>query len=616
MLGSGLLQLTFMYRRTTWGAIHMAESKISIEKLDWRRLLSHLKPYWGRMVTAIVALLVSMGFALLFPVMITRLLDSVTHNDGASSLNRWILLLAGIFLGQATFSFVQSYLLAGVGERIVHDLRTSLYNQIHRLSLDFFARERVGDLVSRLSNDTNQMRTSLTTNLASLMSQIASLIGALVIILIINPRLTLLIFSVLPFLLLVARFYGRHIQKSSAGVQNKLASATVAAEEALQGIRVVKSFEREQYETARFAEGSRATLDIGIRLALYRSLFAALMMFLGLSSIGVIVWYGAHQVVAHRLSLPTLTGFLMYGLIIASNLTGLTGLYGQFRTAMGAAQRVFQILDLKASVQESSWAGPMPDVWNSITFENVSFYYEKDMPVIREITLDIQAGEILALVGPSGAGKSTLLNLIPRFYDPTSGNVRIDGIDLREIQQSSLRAQIAIVPQETVLFGGTIRENILYGQLEATEAEIIKAAKAANAHEFIMEFPEQYETVVGERGAKLSGGQRQRIAVARAILKDPRILLLDEATSFLDSESEELVQEALNRTMQGRTTVIVAHRMSTIKAAHRIAVIDRGRIKELGSHEELMRLNGSYARLYTMQFRGAAEVFLGQEFRL
>lgn len=616
MLGSGLLQLTFMYRRTTWGAIHMAESKISIEKLDWRRLLSHLKPYWGRMVTAIVALLVSMGFALLFPVMITRLLDSVTHNDGASSLNRWILLLAGIFLGQATFSFVQSYLLAGVGERIVHDLRTSLYNQIHRLSLDFFARERVGDLVSRLSNDTNQMRTSLTTNLASLMSQIASLIGALVIILIINPRLTLLIFSVLPFLLLVARFYGRHIQKSSAGVQNKLASATVAAEEALQGIRVVKSFEREQYETARFAEGSRATLDIGIRLALYRSLFAALMMFLGLSSIGVIVWYGAHQVVAHRLSLPTLTGFLMYGLIIASNLTGLTGLYGQFRTAMGAAQRVFQILDLKASVQESSWAGPMPDVWNSITFENVSFYYQKDMPVIREITLDIQAGEILALVGPSGAGKSTLLNLIPRFYDPTSGNVRIDGIDLREIQQSSLRAQIAIVPQETVLFGGTIRENILYGQLEATEAEIIKAAKAANAHEFIMEFPEQYETVVGERGAKLSGGQRQRIAVARAILKDPRILLLDEATSFLDSESEELVQEALNRTMQGRTTVIVAHRMSTIKAAHRIAVIDRGRIKELGSHEELMRLNGSYARLYTMQFRGAAEVFLGQEFRL
>lgn len=616
MLGSGLLQLTFMYRRTTWGAIHMAESKISIEKLDWRRLLSHLKPYWGRMVTAIVALLVSMGFALLFPVMITRLLDSVTHNDGASSLNRWILLLAAIFLGQATFSFVQSYLLAGVGERIVHDLRTSLYNQIHRLSLDFFARERVGDLVSRLSNDTNQMRTSLTTNLASLMSQIASLIGALVIILIINPRLTLLIFSVLPFLLLVARFYGRHIQKSSAGVQNKLASATVAAEEALQGIRVVKSFEREQYETARFAEGSRATLDVGIRLALYRSLFAALMMFLGLSSIGVIVWYGAHQVVAHRLSLPTLTGFLMYGLIIASNLTGLTGLYGQFRTAMGAAQRVFQILDLKASVQESSWAGPMPDVWNSITFENVSFYYQKDMPVIREITLDIQAGEILALVGPSGAGKSTLLNLIPRFYDPTSGNVRIDGIDLREIQQSSLRAQIAIVPQETVLFGGTIRENILYGQLEATEAEIIKAAKAANAHEFIMEFPEQYETVVGERGAKLSGGQRQRIAVARAILKDPRILLLDEATSFLDSESEELVQDALNRTMQGRTTVIVAHRMSTIKAAHRIAVIDRGRIKELGSHEELMRLNGSYARLYTMQFRGAAEVFLGQEFRL
>lgn len=594
----------------------MADSKISKEALNWRRLLSHLKPHWGRMVAAIVALLISMAFGLLFPLMIARLLDSFTHTSSASFLNRWALSLAGIFLGQAAFSFIQSYLLTVIGERIVYDLRTRLYCQLHSLSLDFFASQRVGDLVSRLSNDTTQMRTTLTTNLASLLGQVASLVGALVIVLIINPQLTLLIFSVVPILILVAKFFGHRIQKGSAGVQDKLASATVAAEEALQGIRVVKSFEREQYETLRFAAASQATLGASMRLALYNSSFSALMMFLGLSSIGVIIWYGAHQVIAHRLSLAMLTGFLMYGLIVASNLTGLTGLYGQFRAAVGAVHRVFQILDLRSSVPDSPQAAIMPVARGNITFENVSFCYEEAVPVIRGVTLDIHVGEILALVGPSGAGKSTLLNLIPRFYDPTTGSVQIDGMDLRKVSQSSLRAQIAIVPQETILFGGTIRENILYGRLEATETEIMAAAKAANAHEFIMELSGQYETVVGERGAKLSGGQRQRIAVARAILKDPRILLLDEATSSLDSESEELVQEALNRVMQGRTTVIIAHRLSTIKAAHRIAVLDRGRIKELGSHHELMRLNGSYAHLYTMQFRDSTEVYPGQEVHL
>ena len=584
--------------------------------LNWRRLLSHLKPHWGRMLTATVALLISMAFGLLFPLMIARLLDSVTHNGSASFLNRWVLSVGGIFLGQATFSFVQSYLLAVTGERIVYDLRTRLYRQLHSLSLDFFASQRVGDLISRLSSDTTQMRAALTTNLAALLSQAATLVGALAIVLTINPRLTMLILAVVPILILVARFFGRRIQKGSSEVQDKLASSTVAAEEALQGIRVVKSFEREQYETLRFAAASHATLSAAMRLALYSSSFSALMMFLGLSSIGVIVWYGAHQVVAHRFTLAMLTGFLMYGLIIAGNLTGLTGLYGQFRTAMGAVQRIFQILDLRSSVPESPQAATIPVARGSITFENVSFCYQGGAPVLRGITLDIRSGEILALVGRSGAGKSTLLNLIPRFYDPTAGSVLIDGTDLRRVRQSSLRAQIAIVPQETILFGGTIGENILYGRLEATEEEVMAAAKAANAHEFIMEFPEQYKTVVGERGARLSGGQRQRIAVARAILKDPRILLLDEATSFLDSESEELVQEALNRMMQGRTTIIVAHRLSTIKAAHRIAVVDRGSIKELGSHNELMRLNGAYAQLYMTQFRDSAEVFAGQEVSL
>lgn len=585
------------------GHIPEVDTLASIRAFNWRRLFAHLKRYRGRMALAMAALLISMAFGLAFPLVIGRLLDSVTHANGAGSLNRLALFLAGIFLAQAAFSFLQSYLLAIVGEHIVYDLRTSLYGQLHRLSLDFFAGRLIGELVSRLSSDVTQMRTMLTSNMASLLSQGASLTGALVIVLMINAHLTLFILALVPALILVAAVFGRRIQKGGATVQDELAGSTVVAEEALQGIRVVKSFGRERYEMRRYNEAAQSTLRASIRMAAYNSSFAALMMFLGLGSIGAIMWYGGREVIAGRLSLAMITGFLMYGIMIAGSLAGLAGLYGQLRAAVGGVQRVFQILDLRPSVQDSPDAAALPPTRGRITFEAVSFCYEENVPVIQGITLDIPAGEILALVGPSGAGKSTLFNLIPRFYDPTSGSIRIDGFDVRTVTQDSLRAQMAIVPQETILFGGTIRENILYGRLEATEDEMISAAQAANAHSFIMGLPRQYETVVGERGAKLSGGQRQRIAVARAILKDPRILLLDEATSSLDSESEGLVQEALSRLMQGRTTVIIAHRLSTIRAAHRIAVLDRGRITELGSHDELMKLNGLYARLYAMQFR-------------
>ncbi len=583
------------------------EPAISFKSVNWSRLFGYLKPYKGRMTLAILALLVSSGFGLAFPLVIVRLLNSVTQAKSFAPLNNLAFLLVGIFLLQAAFSFVQSYLLAYIGEHIVYDLRTSLYDHLQQLSLDFYANRRVGDIISRLSSDVTQMRTMLTSNLTTLLSSIVTLVGAIVIVLTLNARLTLFILALVPAVLLVAFLFGSRIQKGSTRIQDELADSTIVAEEGLQGIRVVKSFGRETYETKRYDNAMEKTFRASLQMAVYNSAFSSVMMFLGFGSIAAVMWYGGREVIAGRLTLAMITGFLMYFITIAGSLGGLAGLYGQLRAAMGGVQRVFEILDTKPSVHDAPNAIALPISKGKINFKNVSFSYEDNAPVIQGVSLDVQPGEILALVGPSGAGKSTIFNLIPRFYDPTDGVIQIDGCDLRSISQESLRAQMAIVPQETLLFGGTIRENILYGRLDASEAEMISAAKAANAHEFIMEFPKQYETTVGERGTKLSGGQRQRIAIARAVLKDPRILLLDEATSSLDNESEGLVQEALNRLMQNRTTIIIAHRLSTIKVADRIAVLDGGRVIELGTHQELMELNGMYARLYSMQFRDPEE---------
>ena len=580
---------------------------LSLKAVHWGRLFSYLKPYWGRMGLALFALLASSGLGLAFPLVIVRLLDSVTQAKSFSPLNNLAVVLIGIFLLQALFSLAQSYLLSYIGEHIVFDLRTSLYSRLQKLSLRFYSSRRVGDIVSRLSSDVTQMRAMLTNSVTGFLSQILTLTGSIIIVLAMNARLTLFVLALIPVLIAVAGFFGSRLQKASTQIQDQLADSTVVAEEGLQGIRVVKSFGREEYETQRYRNAMEKTFLASLRMALYGSAFGSLMMFLGFSTIAAIMWYGGREVISGHLSLAMITGFLMYGISIAASLGGMAGLYAQLRSAIGGVQRVFEILDTTPEVQDEPNAVVMPPANGHIRLENVSFTYDGETPVLQNVSLEIQAGEILALVGPSGAGKSTIFNLIPRFYDPTRGQICLDGYDLRSVTQHSLREQIGIVPQETILFGGTIRENILYGRLDATEQEMIEAAKAANAHEFIMGFPKQYETVVGERGMNLSGGQRQRVAIARAILKDPAILLLDEATSSLDNESEGLVQEALDRLMQNRTTVIVAHRLSTIKVAHRIAVLDRGRIVELGTHDELMQLNGLYARLYSMQFRDPEE---------
>ena len=573
------------------------------QPLDWRRLMHYLRPYRGRMLLAIIMLAGSSAINLGFPLIIVQLLESVLKQQNSDLLNRLALALCGLFFLQALFTFGQSYMLNVIGERIIVDLRLTLYRQLQRLSLDFFANHRVGELISRISSDVTQVRAVLTSNITQLLSSLVSLIGSVTILFLLNQRLVGFVLALTLGIVVIAATFGRMLQRMSTHVQDALAGATVAVEEGLQGIRVVKSFARERYEIARYEGAMQRTLSATLRLVLLRSAFGGLMAFLGFSGIAAILWFSGQEVLAGRLSFATISGFLIYAITIGASLGQLSGLYGQFREALGSVRRVFEILDTQPSVTDAPDAVDLPVIAGSIRFADLSFAYETGRDVLHDLNLYVRPGEIVALVGPSGAGKSTIFNLIPRFYDPTHGSVAIDGLDVRTVTQQSLRAQIGLVPQETMLFGGTIRENIAYGRLDASDEAIIAAAQAANAHDFITATAAGYDTIVGERGVKLSGGQRQRIAIARAMLKDPRILLLDEATSSLDSESEALVQEALERLMQGRTAVIIAHRLSTIAIAHRIIVIDQGRIVEEGSHTELLARQGIYARLYALQFR-------------
>ena len=592
-----------------------------------RRLWSVTRPYRARLWLAVIATGIASLLGVAFPVIVGDLfnaafgvqadvgLTSVLGGDGAvatgeasaspSDLNRIGLVLAAVFIVQAVFNFVRVYQLGYVGEAVVADLRKQLFGHLMGLSLRFFEQRRTGEITSRLTSDIATVQSAVSQAVAQLINQSISLVGGVIVLFIISPQLTLVMLAILPAVIVAAAIFGRRLRKISTAFQDEVAAANANAEEAVVGVRIVQSFTAERFEASRYGAAIDTAFGSAVRRARVRAFFIPTVILAMFSGIGVVLWYGGQQALAGTLAPGTLITFLLLTVIVAGSIGTFTGLYSQLQEAMGASKRIFELLDTTSDLPEPASPKRWTDVHGEVRLEGVRFRYgdRGDAWVLDGVDLLAAPGEVVALVGPSGAGKTTLVTLIPRFYDPIEGRVLVDGIDVRDLRIHDLRAHVGIVPQESLLFSGTIRDNIRYARPDANDDDVVAAATAANADAFVREFPKGYDTLVGERGVTLSGGQRQRIAIARALLKDPRILILDEATSSLDSESEALVQSALDRLMRGRTTFVIAHRLSTVVGADRIVVLDGGRIVESGDHRTLLARGGLYRDLYQTQFR-------------
>ncbi len=509
--------------------------------------------------------------------------------------------LIGLFFIQALLSFGHNYLSGAVGQGVLADLRVGLFAHLQSLSLPFFLKRRTGELLSRLTHDLGVVQTLATELPVNLIRQGLILCGGIAIILYMNWRLSLLAFFLIPVIVLAARFMGKRLKVLSTAVQDQLAQTTTLMEEMISGIRSIKSFGREGYEKTRFSVQTNKTLSIMLQRLQISAAFGPLMVFLGFSTASGLMWYGAREVYLGKISPGDLIAFVMYAVIITGPVGSFARLYSQLQEGLGASRRVFELLDTPPQIADRPGAKALPPMVGAVEFDRVSFHYIEGQAVLRAVSFSVAPGEKVALIGPSGAGKSTLIHLLHRFYDPVSGVISVDGVPLTAVQLKSYYDQIAYVPQEVMLFGGTLRDNILYGKLDATEEELIAAAKAAHAHDFITAFPEGYETIVGEKGLTLSGGQRHRIAIARAFLKNPGMLILDEATAYLDNESERFIQEALEQLMQGKTTFMIAHRLTAIEKADRILVFNQGSLVEQGNHSALMAQAGLYRHLYTLK---------------
>ena len=553
-----------------------------------------------------VAVAGAMGLA--FPLLIRDLLNTAFAADveaGAAraALNRTAVLLFGLMIVQAAFNYLRTFSLGKLGEAVVADLRKSVFRHLLTLGVSFFESRKTGEITSRLTSDIATVQAAVSQALAQLLNQSITLVGGVAVLFVLEARLTLVMLAVVPPVVLAGAFFGRRLQRVSTGFQDRVALANADAEEAIAGIRVVKSFTAEAIEAARYGASIDQSFDMAMRRVRLRALFTPAVILSVFAGLGVVLWYGGRLALAGSLQGGDLIAFLLITMFVAGSIGSFTGLWAQLQESIGASRRIFEILDESSDIVGPTQPVPLPATRGVVAFENVSFRYgDRGAALVLDgVSLTALAGEVVALVGPSGAGKSTIVSLIPRFYDPTAGKVTLDGIDLRDLALEELRSHIGIVPQETLLFSGTIEDNIRYGRPGATSAAVREAAAAADAHEFIEEFQDGYATAVGERGVKLSGGQRQRIAIARALLKDPRILILDEATSSLDSESEAQVRSALDRLMVGRTTFVIAHRLSTVVNADRIVVIDGGGVVQTGSHADLMRTAGLYRDLFELQ---------------
>lgn len=597
-----------MARRNKLDTEDLPKSKLdgkNLKKIS--RLFSYFQPHRLKYMLGLFFLFLTGLTALIFPKLLGDMIDTA-EVAMLEDIDRIALILLLVFVLQAVFSFFRIYLFVNVTENVLADLRKDTYNKLIRLPMSFFSQNRVGELNSRIATDINMLSETFTTVVAEFLRQAMLIVGGIAFLAYTSIELTGVMLGIVPLVAVFAVVFGRIIRRISKETQDRIAESNTIVEETLAGISNVKSFANELFESNRYAKSTRAIVEKALTGAKARGFFASFIIFCLFGSIVGVIWYGARLVNQDEMTFGKLIQFVLYSVFVGASIGGIAEMYAQIQKAIGAAERILEILDETPEPYTPALdEARSVNVSGSLEFENVHFRYPSrpDIAVLTGVSFHAEQGETVALVGPSGSGKSTIASLVLRFYDPDSGCVRIDGTDTTELGLEFLRNQMAIVPQDVILFGGTIRENIEYGKPGASIQEIEEAARKANAHDFIDGFPEKYDTVVGERGIQLSGGQRQRIAIARAVLKDPRILILDEATSSLDSESERLVQEALDKLMVGRTSLVIAHRLSTIRKADRILVLDKGEISENGKHEELLkRENGLYKGLLELQMQG------------